>query len=319
MRADLYPAIDPYQTGSLALDRRHTMYWEQSGNPRGVPVIFLHGGPGAGASPTHRRFFDPAFYRIVVFDQRGSGRSSPLGELTDNTTPDLVEDIERLRRHLGIEHWLVFGGSWGSTLALAYGVAYPERCLGFVLRGIFLCQQEEIDWFMTGMRAVFPEAWRDFSNFIPEAERHDLLDAYYRRLVNPDPAVHLPAARVWSRYEGACSTLMPNIESAATFTDDRIALGLARLEAHYFVNKVFLPDGALLAGVSRLRKLPCTIVQGRYDMVCPAMTADKLAQAWPEARYVIIPDAGHSALEPGTRAALVGACERFKQDFRAAA
>ena len=227
--------------------------------------------------------------------------------------------MERLRAHLGIRRWLVFGGSWGSTLALAYGEAHPEACLGFVLRGIFLCEQEEIDWFMRGMRTVFPEAWREFSQYIPEAERGDLLHAYYRRLIDPEPIVHLPAARVWSRYEGACSTLMPNIESAATFTDDRVALGLARLEAHYFMNKVFMPEGALLAGVNRLRHLPCAIVQGRYDMVCPPMTADKLARAWPEARYVMIPDAGHSALEPGTRTALVGACERFKQDFRAAA
>jgi proline iminopeptidase len=319
MRTELYPAIEPYQAGMLALDGRHTMYWEQSGNPRGLPVLFLHGGPGAGASPTHRRFFDPAFYRIIIFDQRGSGRSTPLGDLIDNTTQHLVDDIERLRRHLGIERWLVFGGSWGSTLALAYGGGYAERCLGFVLRGIFLCRDEEIDWFLYRIRTVFPEAWRDFAGHLPEAERGDILGAFHRRLTHPDPAVHLPAARAWSRYEGACSTLLPNVETATSFADDKVALGLARLEAHYFVNRVFMADGALLAGVERLRRHPATIVQGRYDMVCPPVTADLLSRAWPEARYVVVPDAGHSALEPGLRAALVAACERFKLEARHAA
>ena len=319
MRTELYPAIEPYASGMLPLDATHVMYWEQSGNPRGVPVLFLHGGPGAGASPTHRRFFDPAFYRIVVFDQRGSGRSTPLGELAANTTAHLVGDIERLRKLLEVDAWLVFGGSWGSTLALAYGEAHPERCLGFILRGIFLCRQNEIDWFLYGMRTVFPEAWRDFSEFVPAAERSDLLTAYYRRLIDPDPAVHMPAARVWSRYEGACSTLLPNVEATANFADDRVALGLARMEAHYFVNRIFMPENALLENVGRLRRHTATIVQGRYDMVCPIMTADDLAQAWPEARYIVVPDAGHSALEPGVRAALVAAAERYKDENRAAA
>lgn len=319
VRTELYPAIDPHASGMLPLDGRHTMYWEQSGNPRGLPVLFLHGGPGAGASPTHRRFFDPSFYRIVVFDQRGAGRSSPLGETIDNTTPHLIQDIETLRRHLEIDRWLVFGGSWGSTLALAYGETHPDRVLGFILRGIFLSRPEEIDWFLYGMRTVFPEAWRDFSGFIPEAERGDLLTAYHQRLMNPDPRVHLPAARCWSRYEGACSTLLPNVETTTSFGEDRIAVGLARLEAQYFVNKIFLPDNALLANIGRIRKHWCTIVQGRYDMVCPPMTADALARAWPEARYIVVPDAGHSALEPGVRAQLVAACERFRDERRAAA
>src|SRR4051812_35177079 len=319
MRTELYPAIEPYASGMLPLDATHVMYWEQSGNPRGVPVLFLHGGPGAGASPTHRRFFDPAFYRIVVFDQRGSGRSTPLGELTANTTAHLVGDIERLRRLLEIDAWLVFGGSWGSTLALAYGEAHPERCLGFILRGIFLCRENEIEWFLYGMRTVFPEAWRDFAEFVPASERADLLTNYYRRLIDPDPAVHMPAARVWSRYEGACSTLLPNVEATANFADDRVALGLARMEAHYFVNRIFMPENALLENVGRLRRHTATIVQGRYDMVCPIMTADDLAQAWPEARYIVVPDAGHSALEPGVRAALVAAAERYKDENRAAA
>ena len=210
LRTHLYPEIDPYGTGRLKRDGLHSLYWEQSGNPEGTPVLFLHGGPGAGASPAHRRFFDPAHYRIVIYDQRGAGRSTPLGELRDNTTPHLVADIERLREHLGIERWLVFGGSWGSTLALAYGIAHPERCLGFVLRGIFLCRRSEIDWFLYGLRHLFPEAWRAFSGALPEAERGDLLAGYYRRLIDPDPTVHLPAARAWSTYEGMCSTLLPS-------------------------------------------------------------------------------------------------------------
>ena len=311
-REALYPEIEPYETGILAVDGVHRLYWEQSGNAGGVPVVFLHGGPGAGASPTHRRFFDPAHYRIVIFDQRGAGRSTPLGELSDNTTPHLVADLERLRESLGIERWIVFGGSWGSTLALAYGEAHPERCMALVLRGIFLCRKEEIDWFLHGMGRIFPEHWRAFAGHLPESERGDLLANYHRRLIDPDPAVNLPAARAWSVYEGSCVTLMPSPETVAEFGRDAMALGLARLEAHYFANNIFLPEGALLAGVDRLRAIPGAIVQGRYDIVCPAASADELARAWPEADYRIVPDAGHSATEPGIRAALVGAMERFK-------
>ena len=311
-REALYPEIEPYETGILAVDGVHRLYWEQSGNAGGVPVVFLHGGPGAGASPNHRRFFDPAHYRIVIFDQRGAGRSTPLGELSDNTTPHLVADLERLRESLGIERWIVFGGSWGSTLALAYGEAHPERCMALVLRGIFLCRKEEIDWFLHGMGRIFPEHWRAFAGHLPESERGDLLANYHRRLIDPDPAVNLPAARAWSVYEGSCVTLMPSPETVAEFGRDAMALGLARLEAHYFVNDIFLPEGALLAGVDRLRATPGAIVQGRYDIVCPAASADELARAWPEADYRIVPDAGHSATEPGIRAALVGAMERFK-------
>ena len=308
----LYPEIEPHQEGRLALDALHTMYWEVSGNPRGVPVVFLHGGPGAGSSAKHRRFFDPSFYRIVVFDQRGAGRSEPLGELRDNTTPHLIADIERLREHLGVERWLVFGGSWGSTLALAYGEAHPGRCLGFVLRGIFLCRPSEIDWFLYGLRTVFPEPWRAFSGFIPEAERGDLLDAYFRRLCDPEPELSLAAARAWSVYEGSCSTLLPDVATVNYFADERVALGLARIEAHYFRNGIFLPDNALLANVHRLAHLPAVIVQGRYDMVCPIVSADELARAWPRAEYQVIPDAGHSAFEPGIRSALVGATDAFR-------
>jgi proline iminopeptidase len=312
-RRDLFPPIDPHRTGRLRLDSRHTMYWEESGNPRGVPALFLHGGPGAGATPVHRRFFDPAFWRVIIYDQRGGGRSTPLGETLDNTPAHLVADIEALRRELAIDRWLVFGGSWGSTLALLYAEAHPESCRGLVLRGIFLARAAEIDWFLYGIRAVFPEAWRAFAGFIPEAERGDLLAAYYRRLTDPDPRVHMAAARAWSVYEGACSTLLPNPETVAAFGEDRLALGLARLEAHFFTHHLLVGNDDLVTRIGRLRHLPGVIVQGRYDMVCPIRSADELARAWPEAEYVIVPDAGHSAMEPGIREQLVLATERMKR------
>jgi proline iminopeptidase len=308
----LHPALESRRGGMLDLDHGHRMYWEESGNAEGVPVVFLHGGPGAGASPVHRQFFDPAHYRIVIFDQRGAGRSTPLGAIAANTTADLVADMERLRGHLGIARWIVFGGSWGSTLALAYAEHHPSRCLALVLRGIFLGRPAEIDWFLDGLRNVFPEPWREFAGFIPEAERGDLLAAYHRRLVDPDPAVHLPAARRWSVYEGSCSTLMPNPALVADFASDRVALGLARIEAHYFAHGLFLPPDFLLANVGRIRHLPAVIVQGRYDAVCPPVTADDLHRAWPEAEYHVVPDAGHSAFEPGIRSQLVAAMQRLK-------
>jgi len=309
---ELYPEIQPHQSGMLELDDIHTMYWEVSGNPRGVPVVFLHGGPGAGTTASHRRFFDPAHYRIVLFDQRGAGRSLPLGEIRSNTTPHLIRDIESLRAHLGIDRWLVFGGSWGSTLALAYAESHPKHCTGLVLRGIFLCRKHEIDWFLYDIRHIFPEAWRAFAEYLPAAERADLLGHYHRRLMDPDPAVHMPAARRWSVYEGSCSTLLPSPETVAAFGDDRMALGLARMEAHYFANNIFLPENSLLDELPRIRRLPAIIVQGRYDVVCPIVTADELHRAWPEASYVVVPDAGHSAMEPGIRSALVAATDRFR-------
>jgi len=307
----LYPPIEPHAQGWLDTPSVHRIYWEASGNPAGIPVVFIHGGPGSGTSPLQRRFFDPARYRIVLFDQRGSGHSTPHGELEDNTTPDLIDDMERLRDALGIDRWLVFGGSWGSTLALAYGEAHPGRCLGFVLRGIFLCRSSEIDWFLYGIRAFFPEARRELAEFIPADERDDLLAAYHRRLIDPDPQVHLPAARVWATFEASCSTLLPNPQLVSAFCSDRTALSLARIEAHYFVNDIFLPDNSLLDQLQRIRHLPCTIVQGRYDAVCPIVSADELARAWPEARYVIVDDAGHSAFEPGISQALVAATDAF--------
>jgi proline iminopeptidase len=307
----LHPPITPYASGTLDTAGVHRIYWETSGNPDGIPVLFVHGGPGSGTSPNQRRFFDPARYRIVLFDQRGCGRSTPHGELADNTTPHLIADMEALRAELGIDRWLVFGGSWGSTLALAYAETYPERCLGLVLRGIFLCRKSEIDWFLYGIRAFFPEAQRQLAEFIPEDERHDLLGAYHRRLVDPDPAVHQPSAHQWATFESSCSTLLPSPELVAAFCSDKTALSLACIEAHYFVNNIFLPDNSLLANVDRIRSIPAVIVQGRYDAVCPIVTADELARAWPEAHYVIVPDAGHSAFEPGIARELVAACGRF--------
>ncbi|MCC7016184.1 MAG: prolyl aminopeptidase [Rhodospirillales bacterium] len=315
---DFFPRIEPFEQGVLELDGPHRMYWEQSGNPKGLPVLFLHGGPGAGASPAHRRFFDPAFYRIVVFDQRGAGRSAPYAEIRDNTTQHLIADIERLRRRLGIERWLVFGGSWGALLALAYGIAHPDRCRGFVLRGVFLGRTSEIEWFMDGLRTVFPEAWRAFAGHVlknglePPPAPGELLAAYCRRLMDSEPAVHLPAARAWSRYETGCSYLVPppgGEDGAAG------ALALARIEAHYFAHRMFLPENHVLANLDRVRELPATVVQGRYDMVCPAVTADELVRAWPGARYVVVPDAGHSAMEPPVRSALIEATEAMKEQL----
>jgi proline iminopeptidase len=308
----LFPEIDPYVTGRLAVDARHTLYWESCGRGDGVPVVFLHGGPGGGCLPHHRRYFDPSFWRIVLVDQRGAGRSTPVAEIEGNTTQALIADLERVRAHLKLDQWLVFGGSWGSTLGLAYAEAHPERCLGLVLRGIFLAQRAEIDWFMHGMRQIFPEAWRAFAGFLPEAERSNLLVSYYRRLVDPDPAVHLPAAHAWDRYEGACSTLLPGNDPTPKFDSDAAALAIARIEAHYFVHDAFLQQGELLAGLPRIRHLPCTIVQGRYDIVCPPVTADMLARAWPEAEYVVVPDAGHSVREPGITRELVAAVKRMQ-------
>ena len=311
-RDPLFPPIEPYDSGTLSVEPPHRLYWEQCGNPTGVPVIFLHGGPGAGAAAVHRRFFDPTHFRVVVLDQRGAGRSRPLGEIANNTTDRLIGDLETLRRHLGIARWHVFGGSWGSTLALAYAQSNPDRCLSLTLRGIFLMRRQEIDWFLYGMRAVFPEAWETFAGFLPEAERSDLLEGYYRRLIDPDPAVHMPAARSWSVYEGACSTLLPSPETVAAASEDTHALGLARIEAHYFRNNLFDPEDRLLRELHRVRHIPAAIIQGRYDIVCPTVTADDLRRRWPEAQYAVVPNAGHSAMEPGIRAALVEAMNRFR-------
>ena len=311
-RGDLFPEIGPFETGYLPLSGGHVMYWEQVGNPRGAPVLFLHGGPGAGAGAVHRRFFDPGFWRTILFDQRGAGRSRPLGGLEANTTAHLVDDIEALRWHLDIDRWLLFGGSWGSTLALAYAQAHPNRVAGCVLRGVFLGRPVEVDWFLHGMAAIFPDAHAAFVGHLAPAERGDVLGSYLCRLTHPDPGVHLAAARAWSVYEGSCSTLLPSPDTVANFAQDRTALGLARIEAHYFAHGLFLPPEGLLGRMDSIAHVRAEIVQGRYDMICPARTAFELAAAWPSARLTLVPDAGHSALEPGVRRALVAAVERFR-------
>ena len=313
----MYSPIEPYDHGMLALDNVHTMYWECCGNPQGIPVFFLHGGPGGSCTPEHRRFFDPAVFRVVAFDQRGAGRSTPAGEVIDNTTAHLVRDIDILRDYLGIGRALLFGGSWGATLALAYGQAHPDRCLGFVLRGVFLGRPAEIDWFLVGLRQFFPEAWRDFAELLPAAERGDLsaaslLRGYRRRLFNDDPRVRGPAALAWSRYECACSTLRPGAIEAPVLHE---ALSLARLEAHYFTHRCFLGPNQLLGNLYRIAGIPAAIVQGRYDMVCPPASAEELARAWPQARLTLVADAGHSVWEPTLRAAVLGEIERFKREF----
>lgn len=309
VQGGLYPAIAPHQHGWLPVGGGHRLYWEESGNPLGVPVVFLHGGPGGGCSPMHRRFFDPHFYRIILFDQRGAGRSAPHAGIEDNTTSHLVEDLESLRQSLNVERWLIFGGSWGSTLALAYGQAHPDRCLGFVLRGIFLFRKAEVEWFLTGMGRIFPEAERAFLGHLPEAERNDPLTAYHRRLTSPDPLIHMPAAQCWCAYEEACSRLLPEHGEGRP---SPAALSMARLEAHYMVHDGFLEEGQLLRDLPRLHGLPAVIVQGRYDIICPITSADDLARAWPGAMLHVVPDGGHSALDPSILRTLVSATDQFR-------
>lgn len=309
----LFPPLEPYDKGMLRADDIHTLYWEECGNPEGVPVLFLHGGPGAGATPTHRRFFDPHAWRIIIFDQRGAGRSQPLGETRNNTTELLIQDIELLRRQRGVERWHVFGGSWGSTLALAYAEEHPDRCLGLILYGICLLRKTEVNWFLYGIRNFFPDAWEIFANFIAPEERHDLLSAYLRIFEGTDEKRKLAAVRAWAHYESRCSVLLPGPDVPHSLADDRHHTGLAIIEAHYFKNNFFTPDAKLLENVDRIRHIPAVLVQGRYDMVCPIASAHDLHKRWPEAQLRIIPDAGHSALEPGIRAALIDATETFKR------
>ena len=312
-RRTLYPAIEPYRSGWLRVSPLHEIYWEESGNPKGKPALFVHGGPGAGADPRSRRFFDPKRYRIVVFDQRGCGRSRPHASLEDNTTWHLVADIERLRTFLGIERWLVFGGSWGSTLALAYSQAHPRRVSELVLRGIFMLRKWEIDWFyQDGAGALFPDRWEDYLAAIPSRERGDLVAAYYRRLTSPNRATRVRAARAWSIWEAATSHLLTNDSNIDKWGEEDFAVAVARIECHYFVNKGFLRrEDQLLRGVARIRHIPSVIVQGRYDVVCPIRTAWDLHRRWPEADFRVVPDAGHSALEPGNTHELVSATDRY--------
>jgi len=313
-RTMFYPEIEPYAVHWLDVDHGHRIFVEESGNPKGKPVIFLHGGPGGGSQAAHRRHFDPVAYRIILFDQRGCGRSTPFASLTANTTWDLVGDIERIRLHLGLERWMVFGGSWGSTLALAYAAKHPDRITEIVLRGIFLLRQKELRWFyQEGAEFIYPDAWETYVNAIPEAERGDLISAYYKRLTDPDPAVRLAAARAWAGWEGSTLSLYPDPGRAQRFTGDAFAEAFARIECHYFVNKGFFAhDGWLLDQVPRFRHIPAVIVQGRYDVVTPALSAWDLKRAWPEADLVIVPDAGHAATEPGIARGLLAATDRFK-------
>jgi proline iminopeptidase len=308
----LYPEIEPYDSGRLRVSGLHELYYEQIGNPEGKPAIFLHGGPGGGVEPYYRRFFDPARYRAVLFDQRGAGKSTPHASIEQNTTQDLVADIERLREHLGIERWLVFGGSWGSTLALAYAEAHPQRVTELVLRGIFLLRRQELLWFYQhGASVIFPDAWEHFLAPIPEPERGDMMQAYHRRLTSDDAQVRLEAARAWSIWEASTSRLFVDPDLIANFQADEFAEAFARIECHYFVNGGFMPEGQLLADAGRIRQIPGVIVQGRYDVVCPMESAWDLHRAWPESELVVVPDAGHSAREPGIAAALVAATDRF--------
>lgn len=310
----LYPPIAPYASGMLRLDEVHQMYWEQCGRPDGFPVLYLHGGPGDGCAPLCRQLFDPAFYRAVLFDQRGSGRSVPRGELHNNRTDLLLQDIERLREALGIERWLVFGGSWGSTLALAYAEAYPARVCGLLLRGIFLGRARDVDWFLYGMGQFFPTAWQHFVAPIPAEERGDLLAAYYRRLTATDPMVYLPACEAWAAYEASCVALLPRPEVERT-SSAYLALPLARIEAHYFIHQLFLQPDQLLRDLERIRHLPACIVQGRYDVICPPEGAHALAAAWPKAELCLVEAAGHAMWEPAVLTALMERLERFKLFF----
>jgi len=315
----LHRAGEPFDAGYLAVGSGHEIYYEQNGNPEGVPVLFMHGGPGGGGDINARRFFDPGRNRAVLFDQRGSGRSRPLASLTDNTTWHLVDDIERLRRHLGIERWLVFGGSWGSTLALAYAETHPEVVAGLVLRGIFLLRRSELQWFYQhGASELFPERWQGFLAPIDEADRADLLGAYHRGLNSGDAATEQALARSWSVWEGATSSLLADPAREQAFAADDFSLALAKIETHYFVNAGFFEsETTLLDAVDRIRHIPAVIVQGRYDVVCPPVTAVDLARRWPEASLIIVPDAGHSAFEPGIAAELVAATARLTETFTA--
>ena len=312
----LYDELEPFDSGKLKVSAVHELYYEQCGNPKGKPVVFLHGGPGAGLVPDYRRFFDPEAYRIILFDQRGAGRSVPHACLDDNTTWHLVNDIEQLREHFDVDKWLVFGGSWGSTLALAYAETHPERVRGLVLRGIFLGRPNEIRWLYEdsqGASAIFPDGWEKFVGIIPEAERTDMIGAYYRRLTSSDESIRMEAARAWSIWESSALKLLPDQKMIDDFSAPETAISLARIECHYFMNNCFFAtDNYLLEHVDRIRHIPAVIVHGRYDVICPLANAWDLHRAWPEATFRIVPDAGHASTETGIAAALVSATDGFR-------
>lgn len=314
MRTDLFPNIEPFHTFYLKVDGKHELYVEQCGNPKGQPVVFLHGGPGAGIIPKHRRFFDPQHYHIILFDQRGAGKSRPFANLENNTTWDLVSDIEKIRVKLDIQNWMVFGGSWGSTLALAYAETHSDKVTHLVLRGIFLCRKEEIEWFyQKGAHQIFPDLWEKYLEPIPVNERKELVSAFYRQLTHADEQVRLRAAKAWSGWEGGTVHLVPDPETVGRFTADDMAVALARIECHFFMNNSwFKTDNWLIENVGKIKKIPAVIVHGRYDVVCPVKNAFDLHRAWPEAELKIVPDAGHAVDEPGILRALIAATENFK-------
>lgn len=310
---EFYPEIEAHKTGFLKVSDLHEIYFEEAGNPVGKPVVFVHGGPGGGVDPSMRRFFDPKVWRVILFDQRGCGKSRPFSELRENTTWDLVSDMEKLRQHLKISTWTVFGGSWGSTLALTYAISHAEVVKGLILRGIFLLRKKEIDWFyQEGASFLFPDAWAKYLAPIPVSERHDLVSAFYKRLTSPEKAVRTEAAKAWSVWEGSTSKLLFDPSFVERFAGDEFADAFARIECHYFINKgFFTEDGWILKNVDKIRHIPTTIVQGRYDVVCPAVSAYELHMKFPESKLVIVPDAGHSASEPGIRSALIEATDSF--------
>ena len=310
-----FPEIEPYRQGRLKVSDLHELYFEESGNPKGKPVIFVHGGPGGGTGPTDRRYFHPEKYRIILLDQRGSGLSTPSASLVDNTTWHLVEDLEKLRTHLKIEKWQVFGGSWGSTLALTYAITHPTRVSELVLRGIFLLRKKELDWYYQeglGANAIYPDVWEEYVKHIPTSERGDMVKAYYSRLTHTDSATQMAAARPWTTWEIATSRLYTSPETIASTVTDDFALKFARIESHYFINKGFFKtDNWIIENIEKIRSIPAVIVQGRYDVVCPSMSAWDLHKAWPEAKLTMVPDAGHSSREPGIARALINATEIF--------
>lgn len=311
----LYAPIEPYRHGWLSVGDGHEVYFEESGNPDGKPCVFVHGGPGGGTSPAARQFFDPARYRIVLFDQRGCGQSTPHASLTANTTSHLIDDMERVREELGVEQWLVFGGSWGSTLSLAYAQSHPERVTQLVLRGIFLLRPEEIRWFyQEGASHLFPDNWQNYLAPIPHNERHDLVSAFHKRLTSSDEATRLAAARAWSVWEASTSFLRQNRNFMSQLDEPHAALAMARIECHYFINQGFFnSSNQLLDNIDRIRHIPTEIIQGRYDVVCPPKTAWDLHRAWPEATLHIVPDAGHSAFDPANTSVLIEVTDRFAQ------
>ena len=315
----LYPSIKPFNTFQLPVSGQHRLYVEESGDRDGIPVLFIHGGPGSGCSPEDRRFFDPEQYRIILFDQRGAGRSTPHAELAHNTTQDLIDAIEQLRQHLAIDQWVLFGGSWGSTLALLYGQQYPQQVLGMVLRGIFLCRQQDLQWFyQSGANHIFPDYWREFIEPIPAAQRHDMIGAYHQLLTGDNELAKLNAAKHWSRWEGRCATLRPNNDIVDTFSNTHLALSLARIENHYFINQGFIEENQILDNMALLADIPATIIHGRYDMVCTLSNAIALQQAWPSAELHIVRDAGHASRDPGILDALVRATDDMASELSSA-